>query len=205
MGRRPGYAHDYYLAHKAEIIARKREWRKRNIERARANEAAWAAANPDKVRAAQKRYRDAHRLERRAKDAARQRAKRAADPEKAREQYRQYNQRRKARLAADPVFSARWHAAHAARMLKYNAKMLQVSARFYALSRMYQRKSYAKKVVLAGKPYRPSYSRRIPDWYIKGERIIDYRSPFLPGNITPAQAAYARELAIERKNQRERA
>ena len=97
MGRRPGYAHDYYLAHKAKIIARKREWQRRNIERARANNAAWAAANPDKVRAAQKRYRDAHRLERRAKDAARKRAKRAADPEKARELYRQHNKRFSAR------------------------------------------------------------------------------------------------------------
>ena len=199
MGRRPGYAHDYYLAHKAEIIARKREWRKRNIERARAVDAAWAAANPDKVRAAQKRYRDAHRLERRARDAARQRAKRAADPEKARELYRQYKQRRKARLAADPVFSARWHAAHAARVRKYNAKMLQVSARFYALSRMYRRKSHAKKVVLAGKLYRPRYSCRIPDWCVKGERIIDYRSQFLPENITPSMAAYARSLAMERR------
>ena len=199
MGRRPGYAHDYYLAHKAEIIAQKREWRKRNIERDRANEAAWAAANPDKVRAAQTRYRDAHRLERRAKDAARKRAKRAADPEKAREQYRQYNQRRKARLAADPVFSARWHAAHAARVRKYNAKMLQVSARFYAMNRMYRRKSHAKKVVLSGKPYRPLYSRRIPDWCVKGERIMDHRSQFLPENITPSMAAYARSLAMERR------
>lgn len=199
------YKRAYYAANREKILARRKEWRKRNLAKCRAAESAWVAAHPDKVRAKQKRYRDAHRLERRAKNAAQMRAKRAADPEKAREMYRQYNQRLKARLAADPVFSARWHAAHAARVRKYNAKTLQVSARFYALSRMYQRKSYAKKVVLAGKPYRPSYSRRIPDWYIKGERIIDYRSPFLPGNITPAQAAYARELAIERKNQRERA
>ena len=199
MGRRPGYAHDYYLAHKDKIIARKREWQRRNIERARANNAAWAAANPDKVRAAQKRYRDAHRLERRAKDAARKRAKRAADPEKARELYRQHNKLRKARMAADPVFSARWHAAHAAHVRKYNAKMLLVSARFYTLSRMYHRKSYAKKVVLSGKPYRPRYSCRIPDWAVKGERIIDYRSQFLYENITPAMAAYARSLAMERR------
>jgi len=202
MGHRPGYERDYYAANKDKINARKRAWRKRNIERRRAVEAAWAAANPDKIRAAQKRYRDAHRLERRAKDAASKRAKRAADPEKARELYRQYNQRRKARLAADPVFSARWRAAHAASVRKYNAKMLQVSARFYALSRMYHRKSHAKKVVLAGKAYQPRYSRRIPDWCVKGERIIDYRSQFLPENITPSMAAYARELAIERKAQR---
>lgn len=90
-------------------------------------------------------------------------------------------------------------AALAARMRKYNAKMLQVSARFYALSRMYHRKSHAKKVVLSGKPYRPLYSRRIPDWCVKGERIIDYRSQFLPENITPAMAAYARSLAMERR------
>ena len=199
MGHRPGYARDYYAANKDKINAKKRAWRKRNIERCRAVNAAWAAANHEKVLAAGKRYRDAHRLELRARNAAFQRAKRAADPEKARELSRQYNQRRKARLAADPVFSARWHAAHAARVRKYNAKMLQVSARFYALSRMYRRKSHAKKVVLSGKPYRPLYSRRIPDWCVKGERIIDYRSQFLPENITPSMAAYARELAIERR------
>ncbi len=88
---------------------------------------------------------------------------------------------------------------NAARVRKYNAKMLQVSARFYAMNRMYRRKSHAKKVVLSGKPYRPLYSRRIPDWCVKGERIIDYRSQFLPENITPSMAAYARSLAMERR------
>ena len=199
MGHRPGYARDYYAANKDKINAKKRAWRKRNIERCRAVNAAWAAANHEKVLAAGKRYRDAHRLELRARNAAFQRAKRAADPEKARELSRQYNQRRKARLAADPVFSARWHAAHAARVRKYNAKMLQVSARYYASYRICRRKSYAKKAVLSGKPYRPLYSRRIPDWCVKGESIIDYRSQFLPENITPAMAAYARSLAMERR------
>ena len=198
MGHRPGYARDYYAANKDKLNARKRAWRKRNIERCRAVAAAWAAANPDKVRAARKRYRDAHRLELRVRDAASKRAKRAADPEKARELYRQYNQRRKARMAADPIFAAHWRAKHAARIKRYTEKMLRISARFYALFRLYRRKSHAKKAVLSGKAYRALYSRRIPDWCVKGGGIIDYRSQWLIENRSPAQRAYARELAMER-------
>ena len=198
MGHRPGYVRDYYAANKDKINARKRAWRKRNIERCRAVNAAWAAANPDKVRAAQKHYRDAHRLERRAKDAASKRAKRAADPARAREVYRRNFLRTRARMAADPVFAAHWRAKNAARIKRYNEKMLRISPGFYARYRMYRRVCYAKRAVLSGKPYRALYSRRIPDWCVKGGGIIDYRSQWLIENRSPAQRAYARELAMER-------
>ena len=48
------------------------------------------------------------------------------------------------------------------------------------------------------KPYRQAESRRLPDWTVKGQCIIDRGSVFLPGNMSDDQVAaanaYAREL-----------
>ena len=69
----------------------------------------------------------------------------------------------------------------------------------YAKGRAYDRMLRAKRTVLRGGVYRPHFSRRIPDWATKGERTLDVSSPWLDVNITPSQRAFARELAIERK------
>lgn len=44
---------------------------------------------------------------------------------------------------------------------------------------------------------------RIPDWCVRGG-VLDTRSKWLVNNLTDSQRAYARELAIQRKEQRER-
>lgn len=49
------------------------------------------------------------------------------------------------------------------------------------------------------RPYRPSISRRIPDYYCKGELVVDSNSQYLEVNLTDSQRAFARDLAIERK------
>ena len=49
--------------------------------------------------------------------------------------------------------------------------------------------------------YRPLWSMRFPDWATKGS-VLDGRSQFLAINMTPEQKAYAREMAIERKERR---
>lgn len=46
-------------------------------------------------------------------------------------------------------------------------------------------------------------SMRIPDYCCRGQ-VLDVRSQWLINNMTDEQRAYARDLAIERKNQRER-
>ena len=50
----------------------------------------------------------------------------------------------------------------------------------------------------AGRGYSPRPQCRVPDWAVKGQ-AVDVRSAFLAENLTPAQRAYARDLAIERK------
>lgn len=57
--------------------------------------------------------------------------------------------------------------------------------------------------VLNGGFYKPRYSIRLPDWCVKGQFITDVRSQWLAENLTATQRAYARELAIERRQWRE--
>ena len=69
----------------------------------------------------------------------------------------------------------------------------------YAKGRAYGRMLRAKRTVLRGGVYRPHFSYRIPDWATKGEPVLDASSSWLDINLTPSQRAFARELAIERK------
>lgn len=75
----------------------------------------------------------------------------------------------------------------------------------YALKREYQRRrsrlSYERRHP-GCKPYRPTESRRIPDWAVKGQEILDRRSAFLPGNISDekviaANVIYEQQHAAE--------
>lgn len=144
--------------------------------------------------ASQKRYRDAHREERRAKDAAYKRAARKANPELARAKDREWYWRNIDRKRAQAA--------------KRNAKrraLFAVDADAYAKKRARDRMSALRlKRKSKWKPYSPRFACRIPDWATKGQRIMDTASPWLPENMTPEQNAYARELAIERRERRER-
>ena len=71
---------------------------------------------------------------------------------------------------------------------------------FYSKLRAYQRLCNLRHNNRTRKrKYRALWSMRIPDWATKGS-VLDGRSQFLSVNLTPAQRAYARELAIERKS-----
>lgn len=84
---------------------------------------------------------------------------------------------------------------------KFFAK-LEADAKLYAAWRAKRRMQWARKAVAEGRLYRPLYCTRIPDWATKGQRILDASSALLAVNLTDAQRAYARELAIERKERR---
>ena len=79
---------------------------------------------------------------------------------------------------------------------------LETDAQRYAKWRAKRRIQRARKAVAEGRLYRPLYCTRIPDWATKGQRILDASSAYLACNLTDSQRAYARELAIERKERR---
>lgn len=70
-----------------------------------------------------------------------------------------------------------------------------------AASRAKYRIRTARAIVLAGRLYRPRFSRRLPEWAAVGVSVICPASPYLLENLTDSQRAYARELAIERSAQ----
>lgn len=74
----------------------------------------------------------------------------------------------------------------------------QTDAAYYAKRRASVRMSKAKRRVVDGKPYRPKFNTRIPDWATMGQKIIDVSSPWLWNNLTDGQRAYGREIAIDR-------
>ena len=77
------------------------------------------------------------------------------------------------------------------------------SAAAYAEHRRQGRIWLAKKAISKGRIYKPRFDLRIPDYCVKGQ-VLDVRSPWLIENLTPSQRAFARELAIERKEWRDR-
>lgn len=153
--------------------------------------------------------RRAYRKKRRALDRERDRTRYETDTAfRARKiaSAKKYYQEHKAKRNAQ---KERWRAAHPELQREYARKcMANFRMRFYfdaeayAAYRAYNRKFHAKEAVLKRGSYRPHFWFRIPDWMTKGMATIDSRSPFLFENITPSQRAYARELAIERKEAR---
>lgn len=74
-------------------------------------------------------------------------------------------------------------------------------AEFRARCRLNNRRNY-ERTHPGCKPYRPTESRRIPDWAVKGQEILDRRSVFLPGNMSDekviaANAIYEQQHAAE--------
>lgn len=187
----------YYAANREKILARCREWRKRNLEKRRAVEAAWRKANPQKCKEKYRRYRLKHLEERRAKAAEYAKKRRRENPEKVREMDRRKRAREKARMAADPALYRVYRALKNAAKKRYDATFATDAAR-YARDRANKRKSHARRRIAAGKTYKPMPNRRTPDWACKGERTLDARSAFLAVNQTASQRAFARELQKKR-------
>lgn len=102
---------------------------------------------------------------------------------------------------ADEGYRLRKKASHARDYERLLPK-LETDAKRYAQWRAKRRMQRARKTVAEGRTYRPLFCLRIPDWATKGQRILDASSAYLAVNLTDAQRAYARELAIERKGRR---
>lgn len=149
--------------------------------------------------------RRAYRKKRRAVDRERDRVRYATDPAfRARKKASaiKYNaEHREKRNAQKKKWREAHSDAHREAVRKYMKKLrmrFYFDAEAFAAYRAYNRQLRAKESVLTRGFYRPRFSCRIPDWATKGQRVIDERSQFLDVNLTDAQRAYARELAIER-------
>jgi len=153
-----------------------------------------AAHRKAKQREADRRYRLRHPDRCRERD----RKWRKANPDKRKAQKKRNYRRHRAEILAKKrrqyVESGVWTA---------RCLLFALDAAAYAKFRASDRMRTAKRCVLAGRSYKPRFSRRIPDWATMGG-ALDTGSPWLGVYITPEQRAFARELAIERKIQRER-
>ena len=111
---------------------------------------------------------------------------------------------RRKTFCSDRCYLASTRTARVAYSNLYHAAVmerLETDCEAYAEYRARQRLSHRKSYEWhhpGCKPYRQTESRRIPDWAVKGQEIIDRRSAFLPGNMSDekvmAAEAYAREL-----------
>ena len=132
------------------------------------------------------------------------------------------------RYATDPAFRARkiasakkyykenrkkrekvkrkWADANRDKVREYSKKHIRkvrlawcFDADLYAKGRAYNRMLKAKSTILRGKVYRPHFGYRIPDWAVKGEKILNSSSQWLAVNITPSQRAFSREIAMQKR------
>ncbi len=125
-------------------------------------------------------------------------ARRMANPEAFRAKARRYRQK--------PESKVKLAAAQRKRRAANPEAVRAADRAFYAKAvvrkRAQRRKCYAKARVLGNKGYRARFRCRLPDWAAAGQRVLDARSQWLAVNLTASQLAYARELAIERKERR---
>lgn len=154
-------------------------------DKARAHDLQYHATHKERYKALARRYRQTHK---------------AAEAERHRKFYLEH----KAELIA---YSSNWQKTHPesarAKARKWYAKSRarqMMESTYYALCRAKSRMGYARRLILRGFTYRPSFRRRIPDWAVMGGRILDYASPWLIENLTPSQRAYARELAAAKSS-----
>lgn len=177
------------LRHPEKWKAEKKRWKKLRRQRGRAcvpteklSDEEWIARHRAACREQKARYRKRH-------------------PEKAREAIRAWEARhpevRKALLR-------RYRMAHREEINRksrlYQAKLavlFMFDAQAYALFRA-KRRVWEMKRRKRARHYSPRFRLRIPDWCCKGF-ALDGNSQFLSVNLSPAQRAYAKELAIERK------
>jgi len=118
---------------------------------------------------------------------------RTANPDKRKAQKRRHYARHRAEILAE---KREYYVAR--RPYAKLRALWTISPLAYAKYRAAMRVRGAKRCVLAGRFYKPRFNRRIPDWATFG-KVVWAASPWLAANLTPSQAAYARELAIERK------
>ena len=179
------------LRHPEKWKAEKKRWKKLRRERGfvgappKLSDDEWIARHRANRRGQAARYRKRH-------------------PEKVREAMRAYEARhpgvRKALLR-------RYRDKHREEIRRkarlYQAKqavLFMIDARLYASFRTKRRVWEMMRRKRIG-IYRPRFHLRIPDWCCKGF-ALDGNSQFLAVNLTPAQRAYAKELAIERREWR---
>ena len=127
------------------------------------------------------------------------------------EELREYNRRMmrewRARKRQDPEWLAAHRKKECARVCAYYAahpdKRRELWLKFREKSgverRAKERIRHAKKVTARGGMYTPRFWMRKPEWMPVGRVVMDVNSQWLASNLTPAQRAYARELAIERR------
>lgn len=175
-----------------------------NVERMREYQRKWREAHKDEVNrrqkiAARKRRREqADRVnaasraywakpENRARKNANARAWRKANREKVAEYKRRRMEKHPEALKAERI-----------RAEKRRKTRKQMDAAYYHKRLVLNRMNHARARVLAGKMYHPRFHLRTPEWAAMGE-AMDVRSSWLVENLTPEQNAFARELAIERR------
>lgn len=122
---------------------------------------------------------------------------RKAHPEAVAAKTRRYRQRPeiKARIAEQA------RAKRAADPKQTRAESRAYYAKTVTRRRAQARIAHAKSRIAQGKSYSPRYNCRYPEWALVGGTVAA-NSPYLYENITDAQRAYARELAIERRERR---
>ncbi len=125
--------------------------------------------------------------------------------EKLLQRKRKYRERHREEIRAkDRMYYAQNKWKFHLRALFRDARMA-ADEKFYCAFRAKQREYLKRHRDKARKrEYRPIRSMRFPDWACKGVSTLDVRSQWLINNMTDEQRAYARELAIERKEQAER-
>lgn len=120
---------------------------------------------------------------------------REANPDKRKAQKRRNYQQHRAEILAK---KRRYYIEHG--VWEKRRLLFMVDSDAYANFRAAMRIGKAKRRIMGGKPYVPRFNRRIQDWATFGKAICA-SSPWLVENLTPAQRAWARELAIERNKQ----
>lgn len=178
-----------------EIRERKRlrsvEYRKRNREKIRAY----------KKRPEVRERRKAERLRWREKNKGYARQYYATH----KDAFREYNRAWKARKP-DRVktVSLAYQKAHPEYKRMYRMRCIvreMTDCEYYAERRRKNRERAARRRLRMGLTYVGKPAMRIPDWCVRGG-VLDTRSQWLFCNATDEQRAYARELAIERKEWR---
>lgn len=161
------------------------EYRARKL----ANNRKWVAANREKRRRSQYRWVE-------------------LNPEKYAESRLKYYSKDEVRKAS-VARALKWQAANPGRVKeimdrrrKREAALSRKDAGFYAQIRKAERMRYALRRLKSGKTYRQRLATRIPDWAVRGQDVLDRRSRYIYENQTAEMDAYARELAIERKERR---
>ena len=179
-----------------KLLAKKQKWRDEHRDktheyehRARERQKERMASDPE--------YREKIARQRR-DNCRRQRTAIAADPERKAAYLARDNESHKARRRADPEVRAKEQATARRNYAKYSARMM-VDARFYADLRAANRKRNAKRTVLAGKTYWPHFGNRVPDWSVRGQDVVDARSPFLRENLSASQIAWLKEKRLEER------